>query len=260
MRLHKAIARVSITFVWTLLLLPLQLVSVALGDARHAEWVPRLYHAGLCRILGIGIKVVGVPVSHRPALFVANHSSWLDILILGSLVGGSFVAKAEVARWPGVGVLARLQQTEFVERARRKAGAHVHQLQKRLDGGARLMIFPEGTSTDGSYVLPFKSALFAAVERTPRSAKPVVQPVTVAYVRVDGRAADRRTRPIVAWYGDMEFVPHIWGIFQLGDIGVDVTFHEPAPDICHESRKALSAHCEGVVMAEHTRLIGGKSK
>ena len=175
-------------------------------------------------------------------------------------MGGSFVAKAEVARWPGVGVLARLQQTEFVERARRKAGAHVHQLQKRLDGGARLMIFPEGTSTDGSYVLPFKSALFAAVERTPRSAKPVVQPVTVAYVRVDGRAADRRTRPIVAWYGDMEFVPHIWGIFQLGDIGVDVTFHEPAPDICHESRKALSAHCEGVVMAEHTRLIGGKSK
>ena len=260
MRLIKAFARVFVTFVWTLLLLPLQCVSIALGGARNSERAPRLYHAGLCRILGIEINVVGIPVAHRPALFVVNHSSWLDILVLGSLVDGSFVAKAEVARWPGVGVLARLQRTEFVERARRQAGTHVRQLQQRLEGGARLMIFPEGTSTDGSYVLPFKSALFSVVERSPPGAKPVVQPVTVAYVRIGEHPAYRRTRPIVAWYGDMEFVPHIWGVFQLGGIGVEVTFHEPAPDICYESRKALSAHCEEVIVAEHTRLMEDKSK
>ena len=201
-----------------------------------------------------------MPVADRPVLFVANHSSWLDILVLGSLVGGSFVAKAEVALWPGVGVLARLQRTEFVERTRRMARTHVHRLQQRLEGGARLMMFPEGTSTDGSYVLPFKSALFSAVERAPQSAKPVVQPVTVAYVRIGEHPADQRTRPSVAWYGDMEFFPHIWGVFQLSRICVEVTFHEPAPEICYESRKALSAHCESVIAAEHTRLIEDKMR
>ena len=78
-------------------------------------------------------------------------------------------------------------------------------------------------------------------------------------MRIGEHPADRRTRPIVAWYGDMEFVPHIWGVFQLGGIGVEVTFHEPAPDICYESRKALSAHCEEVIVAEHTRLMEDKS-
>ena len=101
MRLIKAFARIFVTFVWTLLLLPLQYVSIALGGARNSERVPRLYHAGLCRILGIEINVVGIPVAHRPALFVANHSSCLDILVLGGLVDGYFVAKAEVAHWPG---------------------------------------------------------------------------------------------------------------------------------------------------------------
>ena len=260
MRLIKAFARIFVTFVWTLLLLPLQCVSIALGGARNSERVPRLYHAGLCRILGIEINIVGIPVAHRPALFVANHGSCLDILVLCSLVDGFFVAKAEVARWPEVGVMARLQRTEFVERACRQAGTRVRQLQQRLEGGARLMIFPEVTSTDGSYVLPFKSALFSVVERLPLSVEPVMQPVTVAYVRIGEHPADWRTRPIVAWYGDMEFVPHIWGVFQLGGISVEVTFHEPAPDICYESRKALSAHCEEVIVAEHTRLMEDKSK
>ena len=255
-----AIARVFVTFIWTLLLLPPQVASVAFGDTRYAERIPRLYHAGLCRILGIGIKVVGMPIAHQPTLFVANHSSWLDILILGSLVDGSFVAKAEVALWPGVGVLARLQRTEFVERTRRMAREHMGQLQQRLKGGARLMIFPEGTSTDGSYVLPFKSALFSAVERAPQSVKPVVQPITVAYMRIDGHLPDQRTRPFVAWYGDMDFLPHLWGVFQLGGIGVEVTFHEPAPDSCAGSRKALAAHCEGVIKAEHARLLEEKLK
>ena len=251
--LLKAIARVFFTFVWTFSLLPFQMVSAAVG-ARLKERVPRFYHAGLCRIFGIGITVDGSPIAHRPALFVANHSSWLDILVLGSLVECSFVAKAEVALWPGVGFLAHLQRTEFVERTGRKAKAHVSQLQRRLGDGARLVMFPEGTSTDGSHVLPFKSALFSAVEGAPPGARPVVQPVTLAYVRVGDRPADQRTRPAVAWYGDMEFVPHIWGVFQLGSIGVQVTFHEQVPEFCYESRKALAAYCEEVIVAEHARL------
>ena len=244
---------------WTLSLLPLQIGAVVIG-ACLAERVPRLYYAGFCRILGVRVRVNGSPVGDRPALFVANHSSWLDIPVLGGLVEGSFVAKDDVARWPGVGFLARLQRTMFVERIRHKADAHLRQLGRRLEEGGRLLLFPEGTSTDGSYVLPFKSTLFSAVERLPPTSRPIVQPVTLAYVRIGGEPADPRTRPAVAWYGDMTFVPHIWGVFQLGDILVDVTFHDPAPDESFKSRKTLAAHCEAVVSVEHARLIGERAQ
>lgn len=254
----RASVRIFVTCIWTLALLPLQVISVALG-ARLAERVPQLYYAGLCRILGIVVRVAGSPVKDRPALFIANHSSWLDIPVLGGVVEGAFVAKADVARWPGVGLLARLQRTVFVERIRQRADAHARQLGERLSEDARLMLFPEGTSTDGSYVLPFKSTLFSAVERAPLHARPVVQPVTVAYVRIGGLPADQRTRPTVAWYGDMTFVPHVWGVFQLGSVNVDVTFHEPVPESCFRSRKTLAAHCEAVVASEHSRLIGNES-
>ena len=253
LRLLRAFGRVLVTLSWTFLLLPLQLVSAATGSSLR-ERVPRLYHAGICRILRIDIRVVGSPPLSRPALLVANHSSWLDIPILGSLMECSFVAKAEVSAWPGVGTLARLQRTVFVERSRRKADTHARQLGERLEEGARLVLFPEGTSTDGSHVLPFKSAFFSVVENAVGEAISAVQPVTVAYVRIDGSPTDSRTRPAVAWFGDMEFVPHLWSVFQLGSLSVAVTFHDPAPRAHFESRKMLAAYCEKVIATEHARL------
>lgn len=251
----RATVGVLATVIWTFALLPAQLISVALG-ARLAERIPRLYYVGICRILGVGVGISGSPVRNRPVLYVSNHSSWLDIPVLGSQVEGSFVAKAEVSAWPGIGFLARLQRTAFVERNRHRARTHAQELCERLGNGARLVLFPEGTSTDGSYVLPFKSALFAAVERLPESERPIIQPVTVAYVQVDGARADRRSRPAVAWFGDMEFAPHLWGVFQLASVGVEVTFHEPVQEACMQSRKLLAAHCERVITEEHARLIG----
>ncbi len=250
----RALAALS----WTFLLLPFQLVLAAGGGRSLGERLPRLYHAGVRRILGIRIRVAGSPLPHRPALLVANHSSWLDIPILGSMVDCSFVAKADISVWPGIGTLARLQRTVFVERRRRSVDAHVRRLRDRLEDGARLVLFPEGTSTDGSHVLPFKSAFFSAAE-TAVGAIPIVQPVTVAYVRIDGSPAGPRTRPAVAWFGDMEFVPHLWGVLQLDGLGVAITFHDPAPRVHFESRKALAAYCEKVIAAEHARLVGASS-
>jgi 1-acyl-sn-glycerol-3-phosphate acyltransferase len=258
LRQIRIFGRVVATLCWTLLLLPIQTVTAATGQGL-AEKLPRLYHAGLCRILGIEVSVVGSPVTLRPALFVANHSSWMDILVLGCLVECSFIAKAEVGRWPGVGLLARLQRTEFVERSRQRTNVHAAGIQRRLDEQSRLVIFPEGTSTDGSYVLPFKSSLFTSVERPANCAGPIVQPVTVAYVMINGEIATQQTRPAVAWYGDMTFAPHFLGVLQLTGIAVRVTFHDPAPEaVCH-SRKTLARYCERVVVAEHARLIGGAS-
>ncbi len=255
LRRIRASGRALATLCWTLLLLPAQVASRAAGQG-FADKLPRLYHSGVCRILGIEVRVVGSPVTLRPALFVANHSSWLDIPILGCLMECSFVAKSEVEHWPGVGLLARLQRTEFVERTRQRTNLHVTGIQRRFEEQSRLVMFPEGTSTDGSHVLPFKSSLFSSVERQMKGSVPVVQPVTVAYMMIDGEAATEQTRPAVAWYGDMEFAPHLWGVFQLARIVVQVTFHEPVPEVCCQSRKTLAKHCERVVVAEHARLIG----
>lgn len=251
--LLRALGRALVVLSWTLLLLPLQSASVAVGGSLR-ERVPRLYHAGLCRILGIDVRVVGSPLPCRPALLVANHSSWLDIPILGSLMECSFVAKAEVSGWPGIGTLARLQRTVFVKRRPRDTGAHIRRLGERLKEGGRLVLFPEGTSTDGSHVLPFRSAFFSVAGNAADEAIPV-QPVTVAYVRIEDRPASPLTRPKVAWFGDMAFVPHLWGVLRLDGLGVAVTFHDSVPGARFESRKRLAARCGEIVATEHARLL-----
>ena len=123
------------------------------------------YYRALCAVLRIRIRVVGEPVRGRAVLFVSNHVSWADILVIGSIAPIAFVAKSEVADWPVVGVAARLQRTVFVDRARRhQTGEAIAEIVKRLTSGTSVVLFAEGTSSDGNRVLPFRSALVGAVE------------------------------------------------------------------------------------------------
>ena len=117
------------------------------------------------------------------------------------------------------------------------------------------MLFAEGTSTDGTYVLPFKSALLAAVEGAPEPDGPMVQPVTLVYVRINGEKPDRLLRNSVAWYGDMEFVSHFLGVFRLASVDVEVVFHEPVPEAFMYSRKVIASYCQSVISAEHARRL-----
>src|SRR5476651_2348319 len=138
----------------TLLLLPVHLLAVALGLRTVANRLPVLYHRTVCGILGIRVRVHGMRSVVTPTLFVCNHVSYLDIAVLGSLVPGSFVAKAEVATWPFFRTLAKAQRTIFVERTSSKASTSRDEMMRRLDTGDNLMLFPEGTSSDGTRVLP----------------------------------------------------------------------------------------------------------
>jgi len=142
-----------------------QLACLAVRS-RLANIVPMVYHRLCCWLLDIRIETRGTMSAAKPTLFVCNHSSYLDISVLGTLIEGSFVAKAEVANWPFFGFLAKLQRTVFVDRQRRSA-AHQQrdQLARRLDAGDNLILFPEGTSNDGNRTLPFRSALFGVAQR-----------------------------------------------------------------------------------------------
>ena len=241
----------------TLLLLPLQLVFLLL---RHplATTLPVRYHRGVGRILGLDVQVVGTRAAGRSVLYVVNHSSWLDIVVLSTVLPGRFVAKKEVAKWPVVGILAWLQRTVFVARDRHGVSRHRDELMACLEAGDSLILFPEGTSSDGMGVLRFKSALFAIAEKPIAGASLRVQPVSLAYTRLNGMPLGRHMRPFFTWYGDMSLGGHLWRALGLGPLTAVVQLHAPVVIEEHASRKEMAAHCHSVVAAGLSAALAGR--
>ena len=240
----------------TLPLMPVQAAFLLLRSPL-AERFPPVYHRLVCRVLGIVIERQGAVSGARPTLFVANHTSYLDIEILGASIPGSFISKADVDGWPLFGWLARLQRTVFIDRKRRSIRHQRDAVGARLRAGDRLILFPEGTSGNGQHLLPFKSALFGAVmDAADRDI--TVQPVSVAYLRLDGMPLGRSYRPLFAWYGDMTLAPHLWTMLGLGRLGVRVTFHPAVSAAAFASRKALSEHCATMIAAGLSAALSGR--
>jgi 1-acyl-sn-glycerol-3-phosphate acyltransferase len=241
-RLRAALTAIAFVLV-TLPLMPLQQIFVWFWPAM-ARVFPMHYHRFVLRILGITLKIVGNPAQHGPVLIACNHASWLDIPVLSAVTPLSFIAKREVNSWPFFGSLARLQRTVFVDRERRHAtGNSRNEIQERLKAGDTLVLFPEGTSSDGVRVLPFKTALFGAAELPGVS----VQPVTIAYAGHRNLPMNRRLRPSYAWYGAMDLPPHLWAALATGPIDVTVICHEPVSIGPGVDRKALAHHAESQV-------------
>ena len=252
LRLVRVAAYCALTFS----LMPVQ-AALLLARSKLAARLPSFYHRLVCRILGIAIERRGAPSPARPTLFVANHTSYLDIEILGAAIPGSFVSKIDVDGWPLFGWLARLQRTVFIDRKRRSVARQRDALSARLRAGDQLILFPEGTSGDGQRLLPFKSALFAAVTESEGAGDIAVQPVSVAYLRLDGMPLGRSYRPLFAWYGDMDLAPHLWTVLGLGRLGVSVTFHPAVRAADFPSRKALADHCAAVIAAGLAAALSG---
>jgi 1-acyl-sn-glycerol-3-phosphate acyltransferase len=225
--------------VLTAVLIPVQILVLRLAPSAWSR-LPRRYHRMVAAIMGFEIQTRGTISAARSTLFISNHSSYFDIIILGSLVKASFVAKSDVAGWPVFGTLSKLQRSVFVDRRRGNAHRQRDELVGRLEAGDSLVLFPEGTSSDGNRVLPFRSALMSAAE----GAKGVsVQPVSIAYTKVNGLPLGRDLRPLVAWYGAMDLAPHLWQFAGLGRVSVVVEFHQPVSLERFESRKELARHC-----------------
>ena len=227
----------------TLVLLPIYFLALLLRVQPVIRWMPVGYHRTVCFILGIKVRVHGMRSDVTPTLFVCNHVSYLDIEVLGSLIPGSFVAKAEVATWPFFRTLAKAQRTIFIERRSGKTSKSRDEMMDRLNTGDNLMLFPEGTSSDGTRVLPFRSALFG-VAQLRRDDKPiVVQPVSISYTKLDGIPLGRYWRPLFAWFGDLDLVPHLWQMVCLGETEAVVTFFPPVDIDKLGDRKKLAEFC-----------------
>ncbi len=244
----RAVRRLALVLLWSLLALPVQAVLLALPGRAKARFA-RVYHRVLCRLIGLKVQVVGELCQDRPVLYVANHSSWLDILALGGVLEARFVAKSEVDDYPLVNIIARLGRTVFVSRSRGTTGREADAMKAVMQGGDSLILFPEGTSNDGTRVLPFRSA-FLGVAREARQ----VQPISVVYDRIGGMPALRRDRPSFAWYGDMELGSHSWQLLRRKGARVTVLLHLPFAPEAMPDRKVMTRECARVVSAGAAEL------
>ncbi|MCG8696392.1 MAG: 1-acyl-sn-glycerol-3-phosphate acyltransferase [Minwuiales bacterium] len=253
----RAVVVFALVVLMTVVLMPVQIVATIAGS-RLAVRLPLLWHAIASRLMRIRVVVRGAMAMDRPVLFVCNHISWLDIIVMGKALPACFVAKSEVASWPFFGRLAKLQRSVFIERRRHATANHRDTLQQRLEAGDNLILFAEGSSGDGIHILPFKSGLLAVAERRIDGRALTVQPVTIAYSRVDGVPALRSQMPGLAWYGDMDLVPHLWGILTGGPIVAELVMHAPVTLDQFGSRKALSTYCRERIVEGMSEILSGR--
>lgn len=248
-RLVVALGSVAVS---TLTLVPLQLI--AMKTRLWSEWrVLRLWHRGNCRALGFRIHQKGELTDKRPLVVAANHVSWTDISVIASRCDVSFIAKSDMATWPVMGWLAKLQRTIFIERERRRtSGKQASEIARRLADGEAVVLFPEGTTGDGNYILPFKSTLFGAATMALQEGvvdKVYIQPLTIAYTRVQGLPMGRQHRHLASWIGDTELAPHAAALLREGAVDVELHFGEPIEFSVGDDRKAATRRAEADVRA-----------
>lgn len=229
----------------TMIGIPMQWISVKLGLPTR-RLIPMYYHRLCLWLLGVRVELRGVPSKDRPLLFIANHSSWLDHLILSSTTPLVFIAKKEIASWPVFGTLAKLQRSVFVDRARRQeTGAVNEEISSRLTGGDPVVLYGEGTTGDGNRVLPFRSALLGAMSMTVGEGQTgYLQPVSIAYTRLQGLPMGRQHRPVAAWFGDTSITKHIGRVLKIGGIDAVVTFGSAIAVTLEMDRKAVAKSLE----------------
>ena len=264
-RRSRAITRGVLILLWTAISLLVQALMIVL-PGRGKVVFARLYWATMCRLLGLRVRMIGPRLRRRtadgrPIVYVSNHSSWLDILVLGGRLEACFIAKEEVAGWPLVSWIAKLGRSVYVRRRRTSTGRERDDMRDRLASGDNLILFPEGTTSDGSRVLQFRSAFLSIAElpATPDGKPPLVQPVSVVYDRLAYLPTGRATRPLFAWYGDMDIGSHFWRLAQHRGLRATVLLHAPLDPASFPSRKALAqatwaAVADGAAMLRQNRL------
>jgi lyso-ornithine lipid O-acyltransferase len=253
----RAVFLIVLIFGCLLILLLVRLIERPLFGLHRpvTPFITRFVCRNALRIIGIGFRTSG-RLMQEPGAVVANHTSWLDIFVLNARKRIYFVSKSEVAGWPGIGWLARATGTVFIDRDRRRAREQTKLFEHRLEASHKLLFFPEGTSTDGMQVNPFKTTLFAAFFTDHLRRSMYIQPVTVIYHAPKSEAAR-----FYGWWGDMDLAPHLLKILAARRQGlVEVTYHAPLRVADFSDRKALAARAEQIVRSGHGLLRQAETK
>lgn len=237
-----------------LIVMPFLFWCLKLLRIDYYRQLPHCFHLGVQKILGMQVEFLAAPSTHAPTLYASNHISYLDVFALGT-IRAYFIAKSEVANWPVLGHLARFQNTLFFERNAGRAKQQLEVMKRHLGQGKSLILFPEGTSTEGTHVEPFKSSLFEAANLSKDESRVAIQPITIAYTTQAGRKMNQAMRDHYAWYAKMPFTSHFLTLFFLNKVGVKVYFHP----VCYleqfATRKQCAEHCFEVVNKKLIELV-----
>ncbi len=263
MRMLAALRASFLLAVFLAVTLPLMLVQTVLLwlGLPQAKTLPQFYHKTVCRLFGIRVHVTGSIDPTRPALIVSNHVSWLDMPALSTVAPVCFVAKSEVRKWPFFSQLAKLQRSVFVDRNRRSlVKDQAGEIAERLAKGDNIVLFAEGTSSDGNRVLPFRSSLFSAAALSPDAGNGnvpeiVVQTVAIAYTHLHGLPILRHERPLVAFYGEMNMVSHVWAVLKSGPLDVTISISDPVPLASLSGRKELARFSEERIRRDYVEKL-----
>jgi 1-acyl-sn-glycerol-3-phosphate acyltransferase len=252
----RAVVRATLFLAVTGGLLALYPVAIVLG--RRARWIfRRTWCRSVCRIVNVRRRARGAPFSACPTMLVANHVSYLDIIILGSLTDATFIAKSEVEGWPLFGFIARLAGTMFIKRHWRQALIQRNAIAARMRDDESFVLFAEGTSTNGLAVKPFKTSLLSVAEPWVLDRPVAVQAVTLAYSRLaDGTPISLANCDLYAWYADMPFMPHLWEVLGRPGLEVEIEFREPVLSWSVVGRKPLGRSLRAEVAARLVELRG----
>ncbi|MEM9716352.1 MAG: lysophospholipid acyltransferase family protein [Pseudomonadota bacterium] len=250
--------RISVRFFGALVLFVVFVPVAALARLSRLyaaqAWLLKIGSRGMLSLLGLKLEVEG-SADKATSGFVANHASWLDIFVLYSAVPGQFVAKADVSKWPGIGMMGRLMGTIFIERKTAQARDHLDLLRARLDQGERLIFFPEGTSTDGQRILPFRTTLFEAFMDQDHIGQTALQSVYVQY-KPDARYDPR----IYSLYGDIPVLDSMLNVLSMGKTGRAVVRFGPIRSVSdYPNRKMLASILEADTRALADPQIASRS-
>lgn len=237
----RAIYRLIAYVCLNLILVPLFLVT-ALVYLPAARAIQRGWADATMFILGFDLRIIGQPRQSAPTLFAANHVSYFDIAVFLRACRGTFVAKSEITGWPLFGLIGRITKTIFIKRDRAEARKQRDELVLRLRNGENLIFFPEGTSTEGSAVSPFKSSLFGVAEDPALQGILAMQPISISYAHSrNGVPLTGALRGLYAWFGDATMVPHFFRALAAEGVRVEVRFHPPVEINEGTDRKQLAA-------------------
>lgn len=225
--------------------------------ARRKNWplakkVPVFFAQTVCALLGLRPRFEGAP-GPKPRMIVSNHVSWSDILVFASRETPCFVAKSEVAGWPLLGAFAKVQDTIFVRRDSRTEVPRVNSLMaQRMIAGEDVLLFGEGTSTDGAGVQAFKPSHFAAAReaaQAPGVDHVTIQPAAIVYTHAKGQKLDAEGRKKLAWFGDADLAPHIWLLLKSAPVDCLVRFGPALRFGPEGDRKQIAQATEAAVRA-----------
>ena len=201
--------------------MPIQFLLI-LVKSNLRFFLPLIFHKFLLKILGIRLSIKGRPSERKPLILIGNHCSYLDIIILGSVLPVCFVAKSEIKSWFLFGTLASLQNSIFIDRRNFKALDSLKKISKNLSSNFAIIIFPEGTTNNGKRVLKFRASLFKIFEDDPTLG---LQNFSLCYTHINSMPLDNRMRPNIAWYGEMSLITHLKRLLNYSSIGAKLQFH-----------------------------------